>query len=256
MIKVFVAVPTTGTILDVQTYALREMEKKFKGQIEFVYPEMCVRRIFHDFARNGMVEEFLKTDCDVLWFLDSDVAPPTTLWTEYLKYYEEWSVAGAPYPVFMGQKGLEGPQVVYTVYNGTDGVGLKPSNVPLSGVDYVDGLATGCLFIKRHIFEDMPQPWFEFKYNQQSREMTEGEDLGFVKKVNAMGYRFFVDYSQVCKHYKSVCLRDVNDYAMTYAKNQIKAYDASARAELALAKERLGRKTKIVDPHTLRPPKF
>lgn len=247
MVKVFVAIPTVGTNCDAQVYALRTMEKLYKDKIEFIYPEDCVRRIFHDFARNEMVEEFLKTEADVLWFLDSDIGPPTTLFDEYLARYEEWDVAGAPYPLFISQRSEDGPQVVYAVYNGTNGVGMRPASIPMEGTGWVDGIATGCLMIKRHIFEGMQKPYFEFKYNSESRELTEGEDLGFCKKVNKMGYKFFIDYTKVCKHYKTVCLRDVNDYAMTYARNQIKAYDAIARQQLDELK--VVRKTpKVIEP--------
>jgi len=245
MLKMFVAIPTVGTNCDAQVYSLRIMEKLYKDRVEFVYPNDCVRRIFHDFARNEMVEEFLKSDCDFMWFLDSDIGPPTNILDAYLEYYEEWDVAGAPYPIFITQKGLEGPQVVYTVYNGSNGRGMYPANVPPSGVGYVDGMATGCLFIKKHVFSKLERPFFEFKYNQTTREMTEGEDLGFCRKMRELGYKFFVDYSKVCKHYKNVCLRDVNDYAMQYAKTQVEAYDKMIRGQVEELGKRLKAKAQV-----------
>lgn len=239
MIKVFVAIPTTGTVCDVQAYSLREMEKKYASEITFTYPQVCVRRIFHDFARCGLVEEFLQTDCDVLWFLDSDVAPQSSLWDKYLAYYEEWELAAAPYPLFIGQHSADGPQIVYGIYNGMDKGGFRPSDIPREGIAFVDGAATGCMMIKRHILEGMQKPYFEFKYNPETRDMTEGEDLGFCKKMYEAGHKFFVDYAQVCKHYKNVCLRDVNDYAMQYAKRQVEAYDALARKQIEDTRARL-----------------
>lgn len=254
-LKMFVAIPTTGTNCDAQVYALRTMEKNYADRVEFVYPQDCIRRIFHDYARNEMVDEFLKTDCDFIWFLDSDVAPMTNVLDLFLAYVEEWDVGGAPYPLFISQKSEESPQVVYAVYNGTSGKGMRPSDVPMTGSGMVDGLATGCLFIKRHIFEKLQKPYFEFKYNTETRELIEGEDLGFCKKVGALGYKFLVDYSKPCKHYKMVCLRDVNDYAMTYAKRQVEAYDAMIRGKMQALNEKLRAKRavpKILSPHDVR----
>jgi len=258
-IKLYVAIPTVGTVVDSQSFSLRKLEEKYKDTVEFVYPEICVRRIFHDYSRNEQVREFLKTDCDVLWFLDSDVVPPTDILDYFTTYFEEWDLAGGVYPVFMSGNGKTEPRVVFTVYNGTNGKGLSPANVPRSGTALVDGIATGCLFIKRHILEKMAEPWFEFKYDPTTRELIEGEDLGFCKKVGALGYKFFVDYSKVCKHYKHVCLLDVNNYAIEYANAQVMAFDVAIRTQVAQLEAYVRKlkaaekpKSSIISPHDAR----
>ena len=91
-IKIYMGVPTTGTILDVQVTALRKIEELYGDQVEFVYPETCVRRMFHDFARNAIVDAFLATDCDILWFLDSDVAPPDNILDLVVEHGDKWKV--------------------------------------------------------------------------------------------------------------------------------------------------------------------
>jgi hypothetical protein len=241
-IKLFMAHPSVGTRADIQCYTLREMEKRYKDRIEFVYPKQCVQRIFHDAARNGMVEEFLETDCDALWFLDADVSPPSDGLDFFLEEtYDQWDLAGLPYPVFMTPHGYSCMQAVVCVYN-HDGIGLKPARVPREGIRFVDGLATGCLFIKRKIFTEIERPWFEFKYDPTSRQMVEGEDLGFCLKVNALGYKFLTDFSKVCSHFKSVDLLHVMGYATQYAQTHVDALHAEYRPrikELALEVGRL-----------------
>lgn len=232
MIKVFVATPTTGTIVDLQTYALRAIEKKYAGKVELVYPKQCVRRIFHDFARNGMVEEFMESGCDILWFLDSDISPPTDILNLVVEDGDKWDLAGAPYPVFMTPGGEKDPAIVYCVYDNAKGVGYAPTDIPRSGKTFVNAVATGCMFIKRGVLEKMEKPYFNFEYKNETREMTVGEDLGFCRKVNAMGYQFFVDYSLVCKHYKNVCLHDVNNYAVEYANKSVLKYDSSVKGKI------------------------
>jgi hypothetical protein len=75
--RVYMGVPSTGGINDFLPYMVREWEKRYSDDIEFVWPDVLCQRIFHDAARQGIVEDFLKTDCDILWFIDSDVVPPS-----------------------------------------------------------------------------------------------------------------------------------------------------------------------------------
>lgn len=234
MIKVFVATPTTGTIIDLQTYALRAIEKQYKDKVELVYPKQCVRRIFHDFARNGMVEEFLESGADVLWFLDSDISPPVNVLDLVTKDLDKWELAGAPYPVFMTPPGKKDPAVVYCIYDNAAKGGYAPTDIPRSGKTFVNAVATGCMFIKREVIERIEKPYFNFEFKEDSREMTIGEDLGFCRKVNELGYQFFVDYSLTCKHYKNVCLQDVNNYAIEYANNSVMQYDKEVKLKIAV----------------------
>lgn len=242
-IKLYCAVPTMGTVSDSQTYFWRAAEKKYGDRIEFIWPEQCWRRIFHDYARNEQVEEFLKSQADILFFLDSDVTPPDDLFDIVLDH-EKWQLAGAAYPVFMTPAGLDRPQVTFTVYKGKAGGGLGAAEMPSEGTGFVDGLATGCMFIKRDVFKHLAKPYFEFKFDAETRLMTEGEDLGFCLKVNALGYKFYTDYSKVCKHQKTVCLLEMNNYAMEYARRSVEQYDAMIRPQLNELAARLKAKPK------------
>jgi hypothetical protein len=230
-IKVYMGIPSTGDRVDAQNYFLRRCEKAYGDRIEFVYPEVFVGRIFHDYARNKYVEQFLASDCDVLWFLDSDIIPKENLLNLVTDHWDEWKLAGAPYPVWMTQNGYETPQITYCVYNEIEGKPghLGPAAVPETGTDFVHGIATGCIFIKREVLEKLSKPYFEFKYKADDREMTEGEDLGFCKKVNALGYKFFIDYSMVCHHFKKISLLDVNNYALVQVSQAVDAYDKNIR---------------------------
>lgn len=248
--KIFCAVPTTGTITDTQSYFWRTAEKKYADRLEFVWPEACVRRIFHDFARNSLVEEFLKTDCDILFFLDSDVCPPDDIFDIVTEDGDKWQAAGAPYPVFMpaNQESDRRPVVLFTAYKKNAAGGLAATNVPMSGKEYIDGLATGCLFLKRHLLEQMSRPWFAFEYDDTTRCVKAGEDLSFCRKVSDLGYNFFVDYSKVCRHYKTVCLLEVNAYAMEYAKRTLQRYVEQLETNMLAAMQEKQRKSKLVSP--------
>lgn len=229
--KVFVATPTTGNIADSQFWFWEKVREKYKSKIDFIFPEHCVRVIFHDAARNRLVKEFLKSDADILFFLDSDVVPPTDIF-DLVLMQEKWDCAGGVYPVFMTPAGHDKPQVVFTVYKGRGEQGLGMANIPPAGFSYVDGLGTGCMFLKRHVLEKLSEPYFEFKYNEASRAIEVGEDIDFCMKVNDLGFKFFVDFSKVCKHYKNVCLLDVSNYAQEFAGNTMKQYEAMIKPQL------------------------
>lgn len=228
--------PSTGGREDSQNYVLRMLEKKYADKIEFVYPELCVSRIFHDHARNVYMEQFLKSDCDIMWFLDSDVVPPSNILDLITEHGDKWKLAGCAYPVWMTPPGYDTKQVVFTVYRKVNG-NLSAAHIPMQGTDFVDGIATGCLFIHREVAEKLKKPYFEFKYNPENRDIVEGEDLGFCKKVNELGYQFFIDFSMVSHHFKKVSLLEVNNYAMQLAQKAVVANDRMIRQ--AIAKKKL-----------------
>lgn len=210
----------TGDRVDGQNYYMRRMQRQYGDKIEFVFPDVFVGRIFHDHARNAYVKQFLDTDCDMIWFLDSDIVPSERLLDLITVHGDKWDMAGAPYAVWMTQAGdYPGPQLTYTVYREVNGA-LCPSSIPESGIDFVEGIATGCIFIKRNVIEKMQKPYFEFKYNPETREIVEGEDLGFCIKANKLGFKFFVDFSMLCHHYKKVDMLDVSNF-LEYQRNQI-----------------------------------
>lgn len=231
-IKLYVAVPTTGTVVDSQVYLLRDIEKLYQDKVEFVYPVGCVRRIFHDYARNKMVEDFLASDCDYLWFLDSDITPPKQVLDLLVLHGDKWKVGGLTYPVFMKPPGSDILEVVYTAYKYNESTGnLGLCGVPKQGLDMLDGLATGCLFIHREVLEKLERPYFEFKFHEVDREVREGEDLGFCRKVSKLGYKFFTDFSMTCRHQKNVDLMDVNNYAIQYSNRNVLEYDRRVKQQ-------------------------
>ena len=109
---------------------------------------------------------------------------------------------------------------------------LVRCDCPTEGERYIDGVATGCLFIKRGVFSKLEAPYFEFKYDPKSRAISEGEDLGFCKKVSELGYKFYVNFALACDHEKKVSLLAVSNYAMTFASDAINAYDKQFRSSL------------------------
>lgn len=237
--RIYCGFPSTGTSETVHMYLLRDLQERYGHSIELVLPDICVHRLFHDHARNAIVEDFLQSDCDILWMLDSDVVPPTHILDLVAHHQDKWQIAGAPYPIYSTVPGNSNMSILYTVYKGIDDKstqrGIYMAEAPQSGTEFVDGLATGCLFIKREVFAKLEQPYFEFKFNPKTRVITEGEDLGFALKCHDLGIKFFVDYGMTCKHYKRVCLLEMTNYAVSMANAKTLDYDKSIRSQVAEA---------------------
>lgn len=242
-------VPSVGTRSDTQCHAMRRMQERYKDQIEFVYPETYVQRIFHDFARNEIVKEFLATDCDVLWFLDADVTPHQDTMELITEHFDKWMLAGCAYPIWLNSKENNNePQVYFTIYQETQDGGLGYTKTMGAGTGFVGGLATGCIFIKRGVLEILEEPYFEFKFDEKTRFMKEGEDIGFCLKVNKLGYQFFVDHSLLARHHKTVDLLDVSNYAINYSNAKYHEYDAVVRPRVIKLQEEIKKlKEKLKD---------
>lgn len=236
--KIYLGWLSTGQREDIHIYQLNEWKERYGEYVELVLPDVCVHQMFHDAARNSVVEDFLATDCDILWFLDSDVAPPPHILDLVVHHKDKWQVAGAPYPLWMPTPGTGDFSILFTVYKGVlSGAqrGIYMSEVPFEGTDFVDGLATGCLFIKREIFTKLERPFFEFKFDKETRRIQEGEDLGFALKLHDQGIKFFVDYGMVCRHFKRLNLLDMNNYAMKLRNQGIEEYCAQVKPEIQAA---------------------
>lgn len=232
--KLYLGLPSNGSVSDFQSYVIRDLVDRYSDEIDFVFPEQLCQRIFHDAAREGIVQDFLDSGADILWFLDSDICPPKYVLDLIVHHGDQWQVAGAPYPVFMAQPGDAQRQIVFTIYKSigpcpvTKKPRLAPAECPSEGTQFIDGIATGCLFIKREVFDKLERPYFEFKYDPITRAPIEGEDIGFCIKLFKLGIPFFIDFGMVCKHYKNnIDLLEMNNYAMAYAQ---KCVDYQRRA--------------------------
>lgn len=227
-------IPSMGNRSDAQVHKLREMSERYKDTIELVYPKKLAHRMFHDHARNKTVEEFLASDCDIMWFLDSDVVPHDFALDLVVKHQDKWKLAGLPYPVMMTPAGESTPQIVFTVYkNLKEKQGMGAASIPKEGIDFVDGIATGCIFIKREVLEKLDKPYFKFVYNEENRDIVMGEDLDFCFRVSKLGYKFFIDYEKVCRHFKTVDLLDVNNYAIDFVNKSMGVFEANIRSQLS-----------------------
>ena len=137
-------------------------------------------------ARNYLVRKFLKTDCDWLYFWDSDVVIRDTTFLDKLTETASSlnaDIVGAAYRI-KHDRGL------YAFGNYEDG---KLKNFKLGELTeprLVDTLATGAMMISRKVLETIPDPWFSFV---ELPGETIPEDHHFCNLASAAGFRIAVD---------------------------------------------------------------
>ena len=156
-----------------------------------------------DAARNSCVKEFLETDAERLWFIDSDIVPPLDA-MHRLAQADKDAIGAVcfsmksengeyfPYPVTLRYN--EDRQ--YVVYYG-------------HGIEEVDATGGACVMFKRAVFETIEKP-YEFLYHPDG---TLGLtcDFHIFQKMQKVGFKLFVDFDLLCDHQRKASIKGFQD---------------------------------------------
>lgn len=193
--KVLVAIPTMGSVHTMLLVTLSAwIVEAQSGLYDLsLYPTINMQPV--ERARNHIVDEFLKTDCTHLLFVDSDTIPPLDALKRLLAH--DKPIMSAITPIIE----IDGRKNPWRKWNCIDENDLHVN--PNTGVKKVKGAGASCILIKREVFENMEQPYYEFRYQDDNgKEKTISEDIYFVIKNLAKGVETFADTSIICQHYK------------------------------------------------------
>lgn len=137
--------------------------------------------------RQGMAKQALEQfKCSHVMFLDTDMRFPANT-IERLLVHDKPVVAanyvrrgGHIRPLCWAYDADGRHQVVYTDKEDT-------------GVEEIELVGTGCMLIKREVFETLPLPWFTIPWNPETKEFM-GEDIYFCREVRRAGFEIFIDH--------------------------------------------------------------
>lgn len=174
-----------------------------------VYPTVCVQPV--DNARNIIVKHFLENpEYTHLFFIDSDTVPPIMTLDKLLAADKDILTALTPIIEFDENYKTEpgrGPA------NDSGGFFRKWNCIgiddnwcrPYTGIVPVKTFGASCVLIKRDVFAKIEEPFFRFKYEDDSGKKTiVSEDVYFAIKALAAGVQSFADTSVICKHNKPI----------------------------------------------------
>jgi hypothetical protein len=136
-------------------------------------------------ARRNLVDIFLQSGFDYIWWVDSDMKFPTDTPLRLLKRNKD--IVGVNYrrrrfpnPNFTGMSGAPG---TYTEFVTTD-------NSP--AMETIDVLPHGCVLVKREVYEKIPQPHYLQEFIPELN-LEIGEDIYFCQQAQKAGYTIWCD---------------------------------------------------------------
>jgi hypothetical protein len=161
-------------------------------------------KLFHvdstavDVARNVLVENFLKSDCTHLLFLDSDMVLPQNLADVLLKHDKDMVSA-----LYVLRKAF---RACYR-FKQEDGHYKAPEKIEPNKLIEIDAVGLGACLIKREVVEKVSKdnegkPLFKMEYRTRTEIL--GEDAFFCELVKKAGFKIFVDTSVLAGHFGGI----------------------------------------------------
>lgn len=190
--KVFLSIPNTNWIHHELTIKLPRWLIETKHEIHF--ESSNVKPV--ESNRNGIVQRFLKSDCDYLLQIDSDVVPPKNP-IDLVDL--NLDIVSAPCWIYQHK-------LILNIYklDETDGMLVPVDPIKEKGLIEIDSTGTGILLTSRRVLETIKAP-FERKYDENGIEEL-GQDLYFSRKAKEAGFRIFSHLDYISKHYKEINL--------------------------------------------------
>lgn len=186
--QVMVGVPTRGRINYNTAQRLLELQERYP-QVTY---SVEASGISSAHTRHMLIRRFLQTECDVLLQVDDDVIPPMTVFNLAESTYD---LTGGVYLIIMANFNIPFPGAfkwVGTSYAPIDHIFGRTGRVP------VDGVASGCLAVKRHVYETIKAP-FTIPYSEDG-VATGSDDLAFCSKAREAGFTIAADFGIWCDH--------------------------------------------------------
>lgn len=207
--KVFIAIPTYDSRMHVDlARVLFEWAKQFNINLNFSHRAVPLHA-----ARNILIERFLETDCEYIFFIDDDVVPPQNVIEELIKADKDIIMPGTLMVKPVGRRGCcPVPQCMKKV-EGVDG--YKPFWG--EGIQETDTIGGAAFLVKREVFEKEPYK-FRFTY-QPNGARKKGADVCFSEDMRERGYKLYVHFALACRHIRDVDLLRIHNFLGDLQKN-------------------------------------
>lgn len=139
--------------------------------------------------RRELVQYFLGTDFEYIWWLDYDMTFPLDTCVQLLKH--DAPIVGCNYrkrrfpnPIFVAHK-CPNKSII------EGGVSVELSDESPE-TEIVDVVGHGCCLVKREVYEKIGEPYYIMDYNKK-KKLEIGEDIFFFQNVKNAGYEVLCD---------------------------------------------------------------
>jgi hypothetical protein len=136
--------------------------------------------------RQLLVQGALDDDCTHVCFIDDDMAFPRDAIHRLAKWRQP--IVAANY-----RKRLPGGAFVSTKPISPGVYGQVMTTETAASLEEVTGIGFGLCLIQTDIFKQLPQPWFEFRWNPEAKTHI-GEDLVFGNACRDAGIPLYIDH--------------------------------------------------------------
>jgi hypothetical protein len=204
MPSLYIAVPNLGSINQFVAQKLVELALWLDREEEGYLLKMD----YHsdkpiDNCRNKIVKNFLDSECEWFFTIDSDNPP---IGNPLVQIPLGKDILAFPTPIWYTELIInargENP-IVWNCFDIVDDGGWR-EHYPQSGLQEIDAAGTGCMLIHRRVLEKV-KPAFIRKRDEWGR-VTVGSDLLFCQRAKEAGFKVWADYTNPCRHYKSIDL--------------------------------------------------
>jgi uncharacterized protein YacL (UPF0231 family) len=133
--------------------------------------------------RSRLAAEAQAVGAEYMLWLDSDMVFPATTAQRLIAHNEP--VVAANYV----RRQLPAKGVAY------EKIGDWQNPLAFAAQDHlvpIEGIGMGCMLVKTSILNEIPKPWFEFHWTEESNDHL-GEDMDFCMKMSKAGYTIKVD---------------------------------------------------------------
>jgi hypothetical protein len=136
-------------------------------------------------ARRNLVDIFLKSDFDYIWWVDSDMKFPIDTPIRLLQRNKD--IVGCNY------RRRRFPNANFTGMSGSAGNFKEFQTTDNSpAMELIDVLPHGCVLVKRHVYQQIPQPHYLQEFIP-SLNLEIGEDIFFCQQAQKSGFEIWCD---------------------------------------------------------------
>lgn len=197
---------------DINGYLMAQIPKYLVDRrFRFTYEPSARKPITNN--RNHIVTDFLATDCEILWMIDSCINPPDDI-LNLLLYNKD--IIAAPCPLWSDSD--QGSWVSWNCGYIDGDLTAYPALEQQVGLQPIDRIGTGCMFIKREVLEAIKAP-FLIDYDENGH-LIKGLDFRFCDIAREKGFEVFTHWGYQCDHKKNVWLLEV----LRYSANSVRQY--------------------------------